>query len=147
MYWLMASVWRYTGRSYGIQRRPGGNAPPRAGARAKRVAKTSRSCALMLSREQLLHARNFSILELHHHVLFADGVIAAEIAGDIVINVVPAVRVKRIFDHGRAHHEAHLRLGHTGLQLLDHGWLEEITLLDIRAIDTGTQCQCRQDNR
>lgn len=100
----------------------------------------------MLSREQLLHARKFSILELHHYVLFADGVIAAQAAGDIVINVIPAVRMKRVFDHGRAHHEAHLRLGHTEFKLLDHGWLKEITLLDIRAIDAGSQCQCRQDN-
>lgn len=55
------------------------------------------------------------------------------------IEIVPAMSIEGIDQQGAAHHEAHLLLGHTGLQLVNHVLVDHMSLLDFNPVDAGEE--------
>jgi hypothetical protein len=52
------------------------------------------------------------------------------------VDIVPALGCEGVDDQRRAHHEAHLALGHAGLELVDHVLRDDVALCDIDAVNT-----------
>lgn len=53
------------------------------------------------------------------------------------VQIVPAIFMKRIADHGRAQRKAYLRTSHAGLQLVHHFLGNDITLLNLYLVEQG----------
>ena len=53
------------------------------------------------------------------------------------VEIVPALGFEGVDDQRRAHYEAHLALGHAGLQLVDHLLRDNVALRDIDPVHAG----------
>src|SRR5690606_8705364 len=92
--------------------------------------------------------RHAALRRRHHVAADVSQLVILEIQDDVALlpavaalgeseDVIPAILVEGILDGRRAHDEAHLLLVHAGLQAIQHFLLDDVSLLDVDAVNAG----------